>query len=256
MISDISSIELLPKDVENIAQLPESIRDIYVPMLSLDALNSMKDALKHIQDQGRCPIPHIAARKIAEKDLDSVLGICKELNINRALFIAGDSDGQHGSYSSVLDVFNTGALKEYGIAEVDIAGHPEGNPDDKNSHHTLMAKLEWSGINNIKTRIVTQWSFDTDSINSWINQLKKDSVNASIHIGIPGPATIKTLLAYAKLCGVKTSAKVMRQKGINLGKLLFVNEPDELIKEIKGHTSLHLFPFGGMSRTIKWLEKK
>ncbi|MEL0178660.1 MAG: hypothetical protein VXA33_04080, partial [Deltaproteobacteria bacterium] len=60
----------------------------------------------------------------------------------------------------------------------------------------------------------------------------------------------------AQVCGVRASTEVLKKQGFNLGKLLFVNKPDRMVREIQGHQQLHLFPFGGLGKASEWLEQQ
>ncbi|MDG1177479.1 MAG: methylenetetrahydrofolate reductase, partial [SAR324 cluster bacterium] len=83
--------------------------------------------------------------------------------------------------------------------------------------------------------------------------LREKGVNNPIHLGIPGPSNLKTLMRFAKVCGVKASTTVLRKQGLNLSKLMFVKKPDKIIEELRGYDQLHLFPFGGIERSSAWL---
>ena len=103
---------------------------------------------------------------------------------------------------------------------------------------------------------MTQWCLDTDSANDWISGLREKGIRNPIHIGIPGPSTIKTLMRFAKVCGVKASTQVLRKQGLNLSKLMFVNKPDKIISELRGYDQLHLYPFGGIEKSAAWLTER
>jgi methylenetetrahydrofolate reductase (NADPH) len=117
----------------------------------------------------------------------------------------------------------------------------------------LLEKLNCAEEKGVPARIVTQWCLDSDRANAWISELREQGVNNPIHIGIPGPSTLKTLLRFAKVCGVKASTKILRKQGLNLSKLMFINKPDKIISELRGYDQLHLFPFGGIERSSAWL---
>ena len=116
-----------------------------------------------------------------------------------------------------------------------------------------MEKLRWTEKRKIPTRIVTQWSFEAEKTNNWIDSLRNKGVMNPIHIGIPGPSSVKTLLRFAKVCGVKASTQVLRKQGLNISKLMFVNKPDKIISELRGYDQLHLYPFGGVTKSSEWL---
>ena len=71
----------------------------------------------------------------------------------------------------------------------------------------------------------------------------------------PGPSTLKTLLRFAKVCGVKASTEVLRKQGFNISKLMFVSKPDKIVSELRGYDQLHLYPFGGIAKSSEWFNE-
>ena len=176
-----------------------------------------------------------------------------DFEIKKVLLIGGGQNKPEGEFNCVMDMLKTGLFTKYKINAIDYAGHPEGNPDDPNSENNLIEKLNWSDENGIKSRIITQWCFDTETANKWILKLREKGINTPIHIGIPGPSTLKTLMRFAKVCGVKASTTVLKKQGLNISKLLFVSKPDKIISQLKGYNQLHLYPFGGIEKSSEWL---
>jgi methylenetetrahydrofolate reductase (NADPH) len=83
-----------------------------------------------------------------------------------------------------------------------------------------------------------------------------------IHAGIPGPAKIATLMRFAKICGVQSSAKkLLANKKIGLDLLRGAVPTDQL--EAIGRYRLetgktvfpHVFTFGGLQELVRWLEQ-
>ena len=81
-------------------------------------------------------------------------------------------------------------------------------------------------------------------------------------MGIPGPATIKTLVKYAAMCGVGNSARFIRKQALNITKLLTVNTPDDFVAGLAqvhygqpelGIAGPHLYPFGGFDKLFDWI---
>ena len=171
------------------------------------------------------------------------------------MLVGGGVPKPAGIFSSVMDMLKTELFAEYGIKSFDFAGHPEGNPDDPDSDYHLYEKLRWAEKRKIPTRIVTQWSLDAEKTNNWIDSLRKNGVQNRIHLGIPGPSTLNTLLRFAKVCGVKASTQVLRKQGFKISKLMFVNKPDKIISELRGYDQLHLYPFGGVAKSSEWLNE-
>ena len=82
-----------------------------------------------------------------------------------------------------------------------------------------------------------------------------------IHIGIPGLATIKTLLAHAKACGVGPSMRFVSRQAMNVAKLLTVAAPDRLVYDLAaykardptcGIAGVHMYPLGGLKKSADW----
>ena len=248
------SMEILPHNITDVSLIPEFINEVYITMIPGAGCWETIETAQQIQAVGKQAVPHIAARSFTgTEDLQECLSGLQSAGIKRALLIGGGHSEPAGKISCVMDMLKTGLFAKYGINEFDFAGHPEGNPDDPNSAVHLLEKLRWAEEQGISARIVTQWSLDTERTNTWISGLREKGVNNPIHLGIPGPSTLKTLMRFAKVCGVKASTKILRKQGLNLSKLMFINKPDKIISELRGYDQLHIFPFGGIERSSAWL---
>ena len=250
------SIEILPQNVSDIGFIPELIKEIYITMIPGTSFSETILAAQKIQASGKQAIPHLTARSFpGEEELRKSLSELQATGIERILLIGGGVPKPAGVFSSVMDMLKTEMFAEYGINSFDFAGHPEGNPDDPDSDYNLLEKLKWTETRKISTRIVTQWSLDAEKTNNWINSLRKNGIKNSINIGIPGPSTLKTLLRFAKVCGVKASTEVLRKQGFNISKLMFVSKPDKIVSELRGYDQLHLYPFGGIVKSAEWFNE-
>jgi methylenetetrahydrofolate reductase (NADPH) len=95
----------------------------------------------------------------------------------------------------------------------------------------------------------------------WLAKLRDGGIAAPVRIGVPGPASVKTLLRFAARCGVGASASVMAKYGVSITKLLNTAGPDALIAELAasidparhGEVVLHFYPFGGLAKTAQWV---
>jgi len=97
-----------------------------------------------------------------------------------------------------------------------------------------------------------------------------------VYVGIPGLATIKTLLRHAQHCGVGPSMRMLTRNPMDMLKLTlkdsflgqYVNapssEPSELLRDlIRGiHADpdcliqqCHLYPLGGLKKSAAWMYK-
>ena len=248
------SMEILPNNIADVSLIPKFINEIYITIIPGTNWSETIEAAQQIQAFGKQAVPHIAARSFTGvEDLEECLSGLQSAGIKRALLIGGGHSEPVGKISCVIDMLKTGLFAKYGINTFDFAGHPEGNPDDPNSAVHMLEKLRWAEEQGVSARIVTQWSLDTERTNVWISRLREKGVNNRIHLGIPGPSTLKTLMRFAKVCGVKASTTVLRKQGLNLSKLMFINKPDKIIEELSGYDQLHLFPFGGIEKSSAWL---
>ena len=250
------SIEILPQNVSDVGFIPDLIKEIYITMIPGTSFTDTILAAQKIQELGKKAVPHLTARSFPGiEELRTYLSGLQASGIERVLLIGGGVPKPAGVFSSVMDMLKTELFAEYGINSFDFAGHPEGNPDDPDSDYHLLEKLKWTEKRKIPTRIVTQWCLDTEKTNNWINSLRKNGIQNPINLGIPGPSTLKTLMRFAKVCGVKASKEVLRKQGLSISKLMFVNKPDKIVSELRGYDQLHLYPFGGIAKSSDWLNE-
>ena len=250
------SIEILPQNVSDVGFIPDLIKEIYITMIPGTSFTDTILAAQKIQELGKKAVPHLTARSFpGVEELRTYLSGLQASGIERILLIGGGVPKPAGVFSSVMDMLKTELFDEYGINSLDFAGHPEGNPDDPDSDYHLLEKLKWTEKRKIPSRIVTQWSLDTEKTNNWISSLRKNGIQNPINLGIPGPSTLRTLMRFAKVCGVKASTEVLRKQGLNISKLMFVNKPDKIVSELRGYDQLHLYPFGGVAKSSEWLNE-
>ena len=256
-----NSLEIIPKQTERITNLPKGIfGDIYIAYIPGDSYNNVVSASKYVIDKGYRPVPHVPARNILnEEELDIYLSKLLEIGVTKLLIIGG-SGKKIGIFDKTFDLFDTGIFNKYKFEQINIAGHPEGNPYDKNSDVNLLKKCEWIIKNEFKCSIVTQWTFDVRKTNDWIKNIRADIKLISdnyfdLHLGIAGPAKIITLIKYAKICGVSASYMIAKNKNIGL-KNLIKHNPNEIIDGLKNYDNLHFFPFGGIKELINWKMEK
>jgi methylenetetrahydrofolate reductase (NADPH) len=222
-------------------------------------------AAKQARSYGFFPRPHISARRIAsEAELEGFLAdLAAQAAIDRAFVVAGDLAQPAGPYFDALAVIKSGLLGKYGVRNVGISGYPEGHPDFspeklwqalRDKHRTL-TDLGHS------YDIITQFGFDAKPVLDWLAKLRDGGIAAPVRIGVPGPASVKTLLRFAARCGVGASASVMAKYGVSITKLLNTAGPDALIAELAasidparhGEVVLHFYPFGGLAKTAQWV---
>ena len=112
--------------------------------------------------------------------------------------------------------------------------------------------------------LATQFFFEAKSLIDWEKHLVKIGNKLPIHAGIPGPASIKTLVNYARSCGIGNSLRFITKQALNLTKLATLSTPDKLIYDLAEHSEvskdsklekIHFYAFGGMKKTSEWLNQ-
>jgi methylenetetrahydrofolate reductase (NADPH) len=212
------------------------------------------------------PVPHIAARLLASaEELESTLSqFTSQARVSRVLVIAGDLDQARGPFDDALAVIRSGRLEQHGIRETGIAGYPQGHTkiDDATLAQALRDKHREVVARGMRCSVTTQFGFDPQAALDWVAGLRAAGLAVPVRLGVAGPARAGTLMKYAALCGVRTSAKVLARYGLSITKLLAPGGPDAFIAALvrglqpaHGEVSLHLYPFGGMRETADWLGK-
>ena len=146
---------------------------------------------------------------------------------------------------------------------VGVAGHPEGSPHiaPRVLMDALAEKNAWARDTGTAVHLETQFCFDPAGVLAWERRIREAGNRLDIHVGVPGLASLKTLLKFARMVGVGPSMRMLTRQARNLAKLLVVQAPDRLIAGLAPAmandpdcriTRLHFYPFGGFARTAEW----
>ena len=264
-----ASVETTPKGALKIGDfrthLPEQTR-IYITFLpGSDFADTVQTAIT-LKQQNMIPIPHIAARSLASKQmLEQSLQQLQAIDISEALLIGGAVPKPLGEFSASIDVLETDLFQQYGFQKLGIAGHPEGSPDfsDTDAIKALQLKSAYGNKNGLSLYIATQFCFEAEPLIAWQQQLQNQGINLPVKIGVAGVATIKTLLKYAIECGIGNSMQVISKRAKDLTKIMSPFPPDDLVKALAHHiesdaetliNGIHIFPLGGLQKTADWTQ--
>jgi methylenetetrahydrofolate reductase (NADPH) len=265
---DRYSIEMTAKDVphlEEAAGIIPSGTKIPVTFLPGEDFPMRIAAAKRVHELGFIPIPHISARRLkSQEELENFLaGLQREVGTDHAFVVAGDPPQPMGPYEDALSIIRSGLLAKYGIRRVGISGYPEGHPDIGNEKLWQAKRAKQAAIleRGHDFAVVTQFAFDAEPMLTWLEHVRKAGVHALVRLGVPGPASVKRLLAFASRCGVSASTSVMKKYGMSITKLLTTAGPDKLIQDLAagldpakhGEVLLHFYPFGGIRATTEWI---
>ena len=218
-----------------------------------------------LKDEGFEPMPHFAARSIPSRSaLENYLRALRDdVGVKHAVALAGAVASPLGPFESSMDILETGLFDAYGIKSIGVAGHPEGSPDISSTD--LLKALAWKNAfaerSDAELYIATQFCFEAAPIIAWDRAMREAGNRLPIHIGVPGLATIKTLINHAKACGVGPSMRFLTRQTRNVARLMTVNAPDKLLLDLArykamdpdcGIAKVHMYPLGGLRRSAAW----
>lgn len=264
-----TSLEVTPGGAKKIEDFRTMLRPgttVFVTFLPGSDIADTVATVKRLFAEGMKPVPHFAARSIPNlKFFEDTLKILQaEAQVDEALLIGGGVTNPVGDFSSSMEVLRTDLFQKYGIKKLGVAGHPEGSPDIKPEEVTkaLLEKNKYAKEHGIEMYITTQFCFEAEPIIAWDKRIRAEGNELPIHIGIPGLATIKTLLAHATACGIGPSMRIITRQAANIAKLMTTRMPDKITRDLAnyqandpacGITQCHLYPLGGMAKSSKWL---
>jgi len=233
------SIEVTMKT--DLSNLPK-VKDVYVTMLPGNDYKEVAGKAIELVKSGFNAVPHFPARSIKNKEeLKDYVARCKDGGVKQALLIGGSSQ-PIGDFHSTLQLLESGLFEDWKIG---IAGHPEGSPDisDSDLEKAMIDKKTYADY------IVTQWVMNTESI---INFISKQTL--PVHVGITGPLKISSLLKFANIVGAKNSINFLKSNMTKAVDLLKPRDPKDMIEKLRGSTeNFHIYTFGGLKETNKWL---
>lgn len=262
------SLETTPHSAAKIPDFREHIRPggtVYITFLAGSDFNDTIVTATRLRGEGFNPVPHIAARSIPSKAIfeASLRRLSAEAGVGQVLLIGGAVPSPLGEFGDTMQLLETGLLDKYGITRIGVAGHPEGSPDIP--EEMIKQALRWK--NNFARRtdadvyLVTQFCFEAEPIIRWDKSIQAEGNTLPIHIGIPGLATIKTLMAHATACGIGPSMRFITRQAMNVARLLTVSAPDTLVQELAAYQAsdpscgikgVHVFPLGGLKKSAEW----
>ena len=182
------------------------------------------------------------------------------------LIIGGGVDNPVGDFDNSMQILETGLIQDHGISKIGVSGHPEGSPDI--NADALALRLAWKNEfaekEGLDLYIETQFCLKQRKFFSGSAISERLAMQLPIRIGIPGPATIKTLFRFAQISGIGPSMRFISKQAKNVAKLLTVQAPDVLLSELaEGMANdkdcllahFHYYPFGGFAKTAAYAKR-
>ena len=225
-----------------LSNLPK-VKDVYITMLPGDDYKEIANKALELSKSGFNPVPHFPTRSIKNIEaLKDYVNRCKDGGVKQALVIGG-SVQPIGDFHCSLQLLETGLFEGFKIG---IAGHPDGSPDisDLDLEKAMTDKKPYADY------IITQWLIKSEPI---IRFVSKQTI--PVHVGITGPMNIINLLKFANIVGAKNSINFIKTNLSKTLDLLKPKDPNDIIEKIKKVTNnFHIFTFGGLKQTNKWLK--
>jgi len=264
-----ASVEMTCKDTGDLAEVARLLpagTDIFIALFPNQTWDDLTQAAKAVREAGLNPVPHVPGRRVKNRAEVAEIArkLTKEAGVTKMLLIAGDMPAPEGEYDSTIPILETGEFTAAGIKSICMAGHPEGHahmtPEQQRAFEAR--KVELSKAQGFELTFMTQVCFESEPIIAWEQLLRANGITNAVRPGLAGPASIKTLLRYAKICGAGASMRALTSgKASLVAGLLTDNGPEEVVTQLaksqgsgaSHFQTVHLFAFGGFLKTCKWL---
>jgi methylenetetrahydrofolate reductase (NADPH) len=263
-----ATIEINVQDVNDLESSRAFLaagKTIYVSHLPRQTWEQTEVACLAIHRFGFNPVPHVPVRLIRNLAmLDRILDSLVRAHVAEVLLVAGDYPAAVGPFASVMDVLRVGLLQQHGFRRISIAAHPEGHPQVslQEIRRAEREKVIFATNQGLEVTLLTQFFFEGEPFIRWLAGLRSSGIRARVVAGLAGPASISTLLRFARRCGAGASIRVLSTRPTGLLRLSG-HTPDGLVRELaqarcsntEEFSGIHLFCFGGYLRTCEWLHE-
>ena len=277
-----TTLEVTPGGAAKVSDFSQILRagcTVYVTFLPGSDFSDTMVAVRRLKSEGYKPVPHFAARSIPSAQmLEESLTALQSEEITEGLLIGGGVDNPVGEFNASIDVLRAGLFEKYGFTKLGLAGHPEGSPDisDADCALAIQQKNDYAKESTMSLYLATQFVFEAAPVLAWEKKIREQGNMLPVYVGIPGIATIKTLMRHAQHCGVGPSMRFLTRNPLDmiklglkdsvLGKLVNApsSEPSELLRDlIEGINAdpdcliqqCHLYPLGGLKKSAEWMYK-
>jgi methylenetetrahydrofolate reductase (NADPH) len=263
------SLELSPRELHraaDVAALLPTDTCVYLPSLPGLPLSRTLEAVAAIRAAGLDPVPHVAARRILDKDefQDFLRKAVTRYGVHRVLLLGGDEPKPKGPFTDSLEILESGLLKDSGIREIGVAGYPEGHPRISNLAESFEKKRRLAREQGLGLYVVTQFSFSPNRVVEYCAGLARSAPEVSVYVGIAGPTDPVALARYAQRCGVSVSLRALRTLGSGIARLVTNSDPREQLTALARYTlqrepsnvaGVHIYSFGGAVKTASWMRE-
>lgn len=265
------SIEIGASELESLTRsahlLPENT-EVFLNVLPRDGIEERIRLCKQVKSIGLRPVPHIAARKLAEKhEVQQTLDkFMQQAGATDFLIVAGDYSQPAGEIADAVEFIQLIKPGDSRVRRIGITGYPEGHPEitEAKLDEALKDKITVLRSLGIEPFVVTQFSFNADAIVGWCKRLHSRYPDIQIKVGVPGPAKLTTLIRFAQRCGVRSSMKKLKGLPVSSSLKLMQRVPPlnqalavgNYKNEQNDNATIHLFTFGGLEASLEWIRSE
>lgn len=267
-LMDHFSIETTPKGASKVADFRAHLKPgsrVYVTSLPGSDFNDTLATCKRLAEEGMQPVPHFTARSIADKQTlrTYIERATSEAGVKGVLALGGADREPAGEFEDSAAMLETGLFDQFGIKSIGIAGHPEGSPDIERLflRDFGQRKIRYAELTGAEMYMVTQFAFEAAPVIEWIERIRSEGNRLPLVVGVPGPASLRSLIGHASNCGVGPSIQFLTKQARNVHRLLTLQTPDKLVWDLARYSSanpqigisgIHMFTLGAFPMTAKW----
>jgi methylenetetrahydrofolate reductase (NADPH) len=224
------------------------------PRKGLDATLRLSERLAAA---GYPVVPHLSARLVRDRGhLEEVLARLREAGVRELFVPAGDAT-EPGEFQSAADLLMAMGEARTHFHRIGITGYPESHHliSDEETIRAMFAKAEMA------TDIISQLSFDPETIDGWIKNVRARGTHLPIWIGMPGSVDYAKLVRITMKIGMGESTRFLRHNRNVLARVLTRQfKPDRLLRDLAPVVTapganvpgFHLYTFNEVGRTERW----
>lgn len=126
----------------------------------------------------------------------------------------------------------------------------------------LVEKLNCAARSGLEARVVTQICFDPANGTSFVEALRRSGRTEPVSLGLVGPARLELLRRMALQCGVNLPPALSLPPADRSAAEAEESLPTDCMRHLSrwqasrsttdGMQAIHLYPFGGLLRTVSW----
>ncbi len=148
---------------------------------------------------------HLTCVGATREEVDEVVREYHEAGVRHFVALRGDApEGTGYAFSAHSDGYQNGAelvagLKAFSDFEITVSAYPEKHPDS--SDFAIDIELLKRKVDNGATRAITQFFFDNDLYESYVERVRKAGIYIPIVPGIVPVSNFKSVANFAAKCG-------------------------------------------------------